>query len=708
MSIGNSLLRARYRLIPDQAIGDLLSKPWIETAIPTVLLLLIAAVLGVLSPGLFEPGNLSDTGRQWGEVGLLALGMMVVVLCGGIDLSVGSIYGLATFATVAALHGAHLPVPVAMAVALAVGSLFGLANGMLVGALKMRAFLSTLAVLIIGRSIQEALALRFGASLLEDPGGLQAWYWFGEASILGIPVSLALLLVVAAFTHFVLTRTRLGWHIQAVGGSRRAAYNSGVRISRTVALCYVFSGLCAGMAGFLYSARTANPGSEVGVGFEIIALSAVILGGNSLGGGKGSVTKALLGALTVILVINAMVAMGLRSGATSLALGLTLLCAVFIDARWSRGRDKVLGRIGLSPTFVPPPPAGAAAAAEGCLHRPALDAAVPLATDGPKGSSDVAFDSRGFLYTVGDDGVLLRFAPPHYDVATVVANLGARTMGLAVDRDNAILACVHGLGLCAVSPEGVVRTLADQVPRTLLSLVDHARIRSPHAVDVAADGRLFFSESSVRQDASGWAADLLEARPNGRLLMFDPSSASTSVVIPRLVFPTGVCVEATGDSLLVAEAWACRISRYWIAGPKNGTRDVWVEHLPGFPGGIAPASGGGFWVAMFGPRTPLHDLAMASPGFRRRMSRRVSSDDWLVPDLNAGFVIRLAPSGEIVEILLSGGEDGAGRLALNAARERDGRLYVAGLFGPPVRRVDLQSAGRLAPATGGAADKDGR
>ncbi len=103
MSIGNSLVRARYRLIPDQAIGDLLSKPWIETAIPTVLLLLIAAVLGVLSPGLFEPGNLSDTGRQWGEVGLLALGMMVVVLCGGIDLSVGSIYGLATFATVAAL-----------------------------------------------------------------------------------------------------------------------------------------------------------------------------------------------------------------------------------------------------------------------------------------------------------------------------------------------------------------------------------------------------------------------------------------------------------------------------------------------------------------------------------------------------------------------------------------------------------------------------
>lgn len=90
------------------------------------------------------------------------------------------------------------------------------------------------------------------------------------------------------------------------------------------------------------------------------------------------------------------------------------------------------------------------------------------------------------------------------------------------------------------------------------------------------------------------------------------------------------------------------------------------------------------------------------------MSRRVSSEDWLVPDLNAGFVIRLAPSGVIVEILQSGGEDGAGRLALNAMRERDGRLYLAGLFGPPVRRFDLQSAGRLAPATGGAADKDGR
>ena len=234
---------------------------------------------GIVLPGFFSIGNLSDTSRQWGEVGFLALGLMVVILSGGIDLSVGSIYGLASFATISALQGFRLPVMVGLAIALLVGGLIGLINGMLVGVMKMRAFLSTLALLIIGRSVQETLSLRYGTSLLTDPGGLELWYWFGDGFILGVPVSLAMLLLAGGATHFLLTRMSLGWRIQAVGGSRRAAYNTGLGVSSTVVFCYVFSGLCAGMAGFLYSARTVNPGAEVGVGFEIVALTAAILGG---------------------------------------------------------------------------------------------------------------------------------------------------------------------------------------------------------------------------------------------------------------------------------------------------------------------------------------------------------------------------------------------------------------------------------------------
>src|ERR1700712_3873324 len=194
MSITTALSRARHKYVPDHLLGELLAKPWIDTAIPVALLLCTLLTFGVMVPGFFSGGNLSDNARQWGEVGFLALGLMVVIVSGGIDLSVGAIYGLASFSTVAALQGLHLPVAAGICVALLVGGTIGLINGVLVGVLKMRAFLSTLALLIIGRSAQETLALRYGASLLTDPGGLEVWYWFGDGSFLGIPVSLVLLL----------------------------------------------------------------------------------------------------------------------------------------------------------------------------------------------------------------------------------------------------------------------------------------------------------------------------------------------------------------------------------------------------------------------------------------------------------------------------------------------------------------------------------
>lgn len=676
-------------LVPDHWVGDLLSKPWIDTAIPAALLVLIALLLALLLPGFFDPSNLSDTGRQWGEVGFLTLGMMVVVLCGGIDLSVGAIYGLASFATIAALHALKLPVMAALFVALGVGGAIGLINGVLVGVLKMRAFLSTLALLIIGKSVQEGLALRFGASLLNDPGGLQLWYWFGEGSLLGFPVSLVLLLIAAAATHFVLTRASLGWRIQAVGGSRRAAYNTGIRISSTVALCYVFSGLCAGMAGFLYSARTANPGAEVGSGFEIIALSAAILGGNSLGGGKGSATKALLGALIVIVVMNAIVALGLRSGATSFALGITLLCAVLIDARWAKNRGRALAMTHVAPAYYEPqtlPAIRTRSDDRFAFNRALCDAhEIAAGLDGP---SDIAFDSRGWLYTVNRSGDVLRMAPPLFAEAEVFAHIGGQPMGLAIDQQDTVHVCVYGMGLYAVSRERTVTKLTDQVPRSLFSIRDDSRLRSSHALDVAPDGRVYFCEATGRQDANGWTSDALEMRGNGRLLRFDPETGATHVLIKGLLFPSGVCIEPSGASLLFSQAWACRVSRYWLAGPRKGKMETIAENLPGFPGNICRAADGDYWVAMLGVRTPLHDLSMRTPAMRRRMARRVANDEWLSPNFNAGFVLKLSGEGHVTDCLWDG--DDAAHPALSTAREHGGHLYLGGPFDNRLTRVALK------------------
>ncbi|MBS0343258.1 MAG: ABC transporter permease [Proteobacteria bacterium] len=686
------ITRARYRCIPDRQIGDLLAKPWIDSAIPAAILLLLVLTFGLVVPGFFSPGNLSDTARQWGEIGFLALGLMVVILSGGIDLSVGAIYGLASFATIAALQGLQLPVFAGLGLALLVGGAIGLVNGVLIGVLKMRAFLSTLALLIICRSLQETLALKYGAALLSDPGGLDLWFWFGDGTVLGVPVSLALLAVIGVATHFLLTRIGLGWRIQAVGGARRAAFNSGIPVAPTLVFCYVFSGLCAGMAGFLYSARTANPGADVGAGFEIVALTAAILGGNSLGGGRGSAAKAILGALIVIVIINSLVALSLPSGAASLALGLTLLLAVLVDIRWVKNRGKILDRIYISPAYFDAldPVAGPGPQQATFLTNTKLSNARPIALGKLSGPVDIVFDSQDYLYTGSSTGDVLRLSPPHYADPHVFAHIGGKTLGLKIDSHDTVYVCVSGMGLYAIGQDRAAKSLAEAVPRSMFSIKDDSRIKFPYGLDIASDGRILFSEASMRFDAHEWATDSLEMRPNGRLLVFDPRTKKAQVQLGNLVFPSGVCIEANGQSVLIAEAWACRVVRHWFDGPLTGRTEPVLEGLPGFPGNIKRSSDGAYWMALLGVRTPAHDLAMRAPGFRRRMAQRVAYDEWLYPNFNEGLVVKFSESGEVLDCLW----DGAAKTytTLTSAVEHQGCLYIGGAFNNRIGRINLPAS----------------
>ena len=139
--------------------------------------------------------------------------------------------------------------------------------------------------------------------------------FIGDGSVLGVPISFAVLIVVAIVGKFVMTRLRIGWRIAAVGGSRRAAYNAGIPVRRTVCLSYIVSGMLTGLAGVLYAARLSGVGPHTGVGLELSVVTAALLGGNSIGGGRGSIGKALMGAIIVSLLFSGLVRLGLETGA---------------------------------------------------------------------------------------------------------------------------------------------------------------------------------------------------------------------------------------------------------------------------------------------------------------------------------------------------------------------------------------------------------
>ncbi|NCM97095.1 MAG: ABC transporter permease, partial [Rhodobacterales bacterium] len=204
--------------------------------------------------------SLQESTRQLGEFSLVVIGLTVVMLGGGIDLAVGSIFALSAFAAVACFFIFDLPVWVAFAASIGVGVIFGAVNGYLIGYLQLRAFLTTLVTFIIGRAIYDILVVSFGSLVQTSSATSPIWDFIGDGLFLGFSPPILAAVVLAIVTHIALTRSRPGWHVLAVGGSRRSAYNAGIKVRRVVFLTYVFSGITAAIAGFLIGARLSGAG----------------------------------------------------------------------------------------------------------------------------------------------------------------------------------------------------------------------------------------------------------------------------------------------------------------------------------------------------------------------------------------------------------------------------------------------------------------
>ena len=690
MAFKTDLVKFRYQYVPDHILGEILSKKWIDSAIPFLVMVIVVGIFATLIPNFFSAGNLAISGRQFGEFGLVCLAMMTVVVSGGIDLSVGSNFALGNFAALFLLNYLGWPVWGVIPAVIVVCGIVGLFNGVLVGYLRLRAFLTTLVTLIIIRSVVDILLLRYGQAMSLSFASDPVWDLLGLGGVAGVPTSFVTLVIVAVIAHLLFSRSRPGWRVMAIGGSRRSAHNIGINVRATVCAAYVISGMLCGLGGLLYAARLGGAGTDTGVGLEISALTAVVLGGISLGGGRGSVAKAMMGAVTVLVMTNSVIRLGLNAGSGAMILGLTLIFAVFVDVKWFKHRDKLLSKVYVSPAHVelPKPAPTDAAAGSPYAMNDRLRTVEIIGLGQVEGPEDVVLDRQDNLYCGTRQGDIMRFLAPDHSKGEVFAHVGGHPVGMTIDRDENLIVCVGGMGVYKVAPDREVTKVTDETNRTTFSIIDDSRLRLADDLDIAPDGRIFFSEATIRYEMHTWPIDALESRGNGRIICYDPKTQTTRTILRNLVFPNGVCLSFDGQSILFAESWACRISRYWFAGPRAGQVDRLVEDLPGYPDNINRSSDGNYWVALLGMRSPALDVALRMPGFRRRMARRIAADNWLYPNLNTGCVIKIDGGGTALESLWDFG--GQNHPMITSMREHKGWLYLGGISNNRIGRYKLR------------------
>jgi ribose transport system permease protein len=290
------------------------------------LLAIMSVILTLWTPNFFSTANLANVALQVAVLTIVALGMTLVILTEGIDLSIGPLLGLCGVSA-ALLVTAGYPLPVAMGSALIIGAIFGLVNGTLVAVAGMPPFVVTLGMFGIAQSI--AMVLTKGDSVT----GLPPYYrWFNDGIFLSIPVPIWATIAIFAFTWFLLYRTKFGRYVFAIGGNRRALVLSGTRVNIYHIAVYAYAGLLAGLASFIMTARMNAAHPTIGVGLEFDAIAAVILGGTSFEKGRGGIVGTVIGAFAVGVLRNGLNLLGVGAEWQVAIVGVVIILAVGLDS----------------------------------------------------------------------------------------------------------------------------------------------------------------------------------------------------------------------------------------------------------------------------------------------------------------------------------------------------------------------------------------
>ena len=291
-----------------------------------VVLVLLMAAMSVLSPYFLSVSNLLNVLLATATIGILAIGSTFVICSAGIDLSIGSLLGFSSVVGAVAVHNWGLPWPTGIVACLIAGTAAGCLNGLLVTGAKIPAFIVTLGMLGIAR----------GAALLACDGqpiyGLPAdLVYLGQGRPLGVPTPVIVFLGVAAIAYYVLAHTRFGRYTLVIGDNEGAARAMGVPVESQRVRLYALSGFLAGVAGLLFMARTNAGDPTAGQNYELAAITAAIIGGTNLFGGRGSIIGTVVGALIVGVLQNGLNLLAVQAFYQQMAIGVVLIAAVWLD-----------------------------------------------------------------------------------------------------------------------------------------------------------------------------------------------------------------------------------------------------------------------------------------------------------------------------------------------------------------------------------------
>ena len=302
-----------------------------------ILALLLIVTLGLLagqSDKFLTTANLLNQGRLMAEVGIVALAMTFVIVTGGIDLSVGSILGLVAIMLGVMWQNLGLPLPVAMVLALAIGAAAGCANGYVITRFGVPPLIATLATLALYRGLAE------GISQARSVRGYPEWFYvLGQGDLFGVPVQLWVFLALAVLAAFILGFTPFGRTAYAAGSNATAAEFSGLPVKRTLLLIYTMAGLFSAIAAVIFVSRVSTTRSDMGTGLELDVITAVVLGGTSIFGGRGTILGTLLGLVVMQALKNGLLLAGVKGDATIVVIGFVLMGTIILTNLFRRDTD---------------------------------------------------------------------------------------------------------------------------------------------------------------------------------------------------------------------------------------------------------------------------------------------------------------------------------------------------------------------------------
>ncbi|MGY0219711.1 SMP-30/gluconolactonase/LRE family protein [Endozoicomonadaceae bacterium StTr2] len=304
-----------------------------------------------------------------------------------------------------------------------------------------------------------------------------------------------------------------------------------------------------------------------------------------------------------------------------------------------------------------------------------LKSVVKIDTADCEGPEDVDRDSQGRIYGGCSDGRIIRYAQDGQ--REIFADTGGRPLGLHFDQAGNLIVADAWKGLLSIDPEGNITVLTTEAEGVPFAFTDD--------LDIASDGTIYFSDASSKYHQPDYLLDLLEARPYGRLLAYDPKTRKTTVLLKNLFFANGIALSRNEDFVLVNETYRYRIKRYWLKGEKAGTHDTFADNLPGLPDGISSNRQGMFWVAMATPRKGVLDFMHRHPKIKNTLASLPRSM-WPGPT-EYGLVLALNEQGEVIHSLHD--PDGENVHMITSVQQSGDELLLGSLTHPWIGRMPV-------------------